>query len=111
MIACIAAALAGGAFSASPIAADGRLYFANEDGQVYVVRAGNEYVQIAVNEMAEPITATPAIADGLMVVRTVRAVSESGRGKRTTRIRGQAPRTPNSKFRVWGSRCLTPNFS
>jgi outer membrane protein assembly factor BamB len=64
----------GGAFSASPIAADGRLYFANEDGQVYVVRAGKEYVQIAVNEMAEPITATPAIADGLMVVRTVRAV-------------------------------------
>ena len=64
----------GGAFSASPIAADGRLYFANEDGQVYVVRAGKEYVQIAVNEMAEPITATPAIADGLMVVRTARAV-------------------------------------
>jgi outer membrane protein assembly factor BamB len=65
---------AGGAFSASPIAADGRLYFANEDGQVYVVRAGKEYVQIAMNEMAEPITATPAIADGLMVVRTVKAV-------------------------------------
>jgi outer membrane protein assembly factor BamB len=64
----------GGAFSASPIAADGRLYFSNEDGQVYVVRAGKDYVQIAVNEMSEPITATPAIADGLTVVRTVRAV-------------------------------------
>jgi outer membrane protein assembly factor BamB len=65
---------AGGAFSASPIAADGRLYFANEDGQVYVVRAGKEYVQIAINEMGEPITATPAISDGLMVVRTVKGV-------------------------------------
>ena len=64
----------GGAFSASPIAADGRVYFANEDGQVYVARAGKEYVQIAVNEMPEPITATPAISDGLTVVRTVRAV-------------------------------------
>ena len=64
----------GGAFSASPIAADGRLYFANEDGQVYVARAGKEYVQIAVNEMAEPITATPAMSNGLTVVRTVRAV-------------------------------------
>jgi len=41
---------------------------------MYVVRAGKGYVQIAVNEMAEPITATPAIADGIMVVRTVRAV-------------------------------------
>jgi len=64
----------GGAFSASPIAADGRLYFANEDGQVFVVRSGKEYVQIAVNEMQEPITATPAVSDGLMVVRTVRAL-------------------------------------
>lgn len=64
----------GGAFSASPIAADGRLYIGNEDGQVYVVRAGKEYVQIAINEMGEPITATPAVSDGLMVVRTVRAV-------------------------------------
>ena len=41
---------------------------------MYVVRAGKGYVQIAVNEMAEPITATPSIADGIMVVRTVRAV-------------------------------------
>ena len=64
----------GGAFSASPIAADGRVYFANEDGQVYVVRAGKDYVQIAVNEMGEPITATPAIVDGLMVLRTTKAV-------------------------------------
>ena len=64
----------GGAFSASPIAADGRIYFANEDGQVYVVRAGKEYVQIAVNEMGEPVTATPAIVDGLTVVRTTKAV-------------------------------------
>ena len=39
-----------------------------------MVRAGKEYVQIAVNEMGEPITATPAIVDGLMVVRTTRAV-------------------------------------
>ena len=64
----------GGAYSASPIAADGRIYFANEDGQVYVVRAGKDYVQIVVNEMAEPITATPAVSDGLMVIRTTKAV-------------------------------------
>ncbi|HZI50317.1 MAG TPA: PQQ-binding-like beta-propeller repeat protein [Terriglobia bacterium] len=64
----------GGAFSASPIAADGRLYFANEDGDVFVVRAGNEYVQIAVNKMGEPVTATPAISNGLLVVRTTKAI-------------------------------------
>jgi len=69
----------GNAFSASPVAADGRLYFANDDGEVYVVRAGKEYVQIAVNGMPEPITATPAISDGLMVVRTARVVYGIGR--------------------------------
>lgn len=64
----------GGAFSASPVAADGRLYFANEDGDIFVVRAGKEYVQIAVNKMGEPVTATPAISNGLLVVRTTKAV-------------------------------------
>jgi outer membrane protein assembly factor BamB len=71
----------GGAFSASPIAADGRLYFANEDGQVFVARAGREYVEIKRNDMQEPITATPALSDGLLVVRTIRAVYGIGEGK------------------------------
>ena len=64
----------GGAFSASPIAADGRLYFSNEDGDVFVVRAGKDYVQIAVNKMGEPITATPALSNGVLVVRTTKAL-------------------------------------
>jgi outer membrane protein assembly factor BamB len=64
----------GGAFSASPIAADGRLYFSNEDGDVFVVRAGKDYVQIAVNKMGEPITATPAVSNGVLMVRTTKAM-------------------------------------
>jgi outer membrane protein assembly factor BamB len=64
----------GGAFSASPIAADGRLYFSNEDGDVFVVRAGKDYVQIAVNKMGEPITATPAVSNGVLAVRTTKAI-------------------------------------
>ena len=63
-----------GAFSASPIAADGRLYFSNEDGDVVVVRAGKDYVQIAVNKMGEPVTATPAVSNGVLVVRTTKAM-------------------------------------
>jgi outer membrane protein assembly factor BamB len=65
---------AGGAFSASPVAADGRIYYANEDGQVFVTRAGREYLEIVRNDMTEPVTATPAISNGLLVIRTVRAV-------------------------------------
>ena len=61
----------GGSFAASPVAADGRLYFANEDGDVYVARAGRAYEEIAKNEMKEVIMSTPAISDGVMVVRTL----------------------------------------
>jgi len=61
----------GGSFSASPVAADGRLYFANEDGDVFVARAGRTYQELAKNEMKEIIMATPAIAGGLVIVRTL----------------------------------------
>ena len=62
---------AGGTFSASPVAADGRLFFASEDGEVYVVNAGPDLKQIAKNEMKEIIMATPALVDGLIIVRTL----------------------------------------
>jgi outer membrane protein assembly factor BamB len=62
---------AGGAFSASPVAADGRLYFANEDGEVHVVSADARLEPIAKNDMKEVIMATPAISGGLIVVRTL----------------------------------------
>jgi outer membrane protein assembly factor BamB len=61
----------GGSFSASPVAADGKLYFANEDGDVIVARAGRKYEEIAKNSMKEVIMSTPAISDGLIVVRTL----------------------------------------
>jgi outer membrane protein assembly factor BamB len=59
------------AFTASPIAADGRLYFPSEDGEVYVVKAGPEYEVLAINKMDEVIMATPAISDGMIFVRTL----------------------------------------
>jgi outer membrane protein assembly factor BamB len=61
----------GGAFSASPVAADGRLYIASEDGEVYVLSATPDLKPIARNDMKEVIMATPAISDGLIVVRTM----------------------------------------
>jgi outer membrane protein assembly factor BamB len=61
----------GGAFSASPVAADGRLYFANEDGDVVVAKAGAEYVELGKYSLGEVIMATPAISDGVIVVRTL----------------------------------------
>ena len=61
----------GGAFSASPVGADGRLYIASEDGEVYVISATPDLKQIAKNDMKEVIMATPAISDGLIVLRTI----------------------------------------
>jgi outer membrane protein assembly factor BamB len=60
----------GGSFSASPVAADGRLYLSSEDGDIFVVQAGRDYAPLARHAMGEVIMATPAIADGLIVVRT-----------------------------------------
>jgi outer membrane protein assembly factor BamB len=64
----------GGAFSASPVAADGRLYIASEDGDVFVVAAGAPEQLIARNPVGEVVMATPAISNGLVVIRTLGGV-------------------------------------
>ena len=54
-------ALISGASSASPIAADGKLYIASEDGKIFVVTGGTGLTPIATNDMNEVVMATPAI--------------------------------------------------
>lgn len=56
-------------FSASPVAGRGHLYFSSEDGEVFVVRAGATYELVSVNRMGEALMATPAISDGIMIIR------------------------------------------
>ena len=57
-------------FSASPVAAAGRIYLASEDGDVFVVRAGRKFELLATNPMGEVLMATPAISGNLLIVRT-----------------------------------------
>jgi outer membrane protein assembly factor BamB len=69
------------AHSASPVYADGKLYFASEDGDVFVVRAGPKFELLATNPMGEVLMATPAIADGTIFIRgehDVFAIKETG---------------------------------
>jgi outer membrane protein assembly factor BamB len=69
----------GGAFSASPIAADGKIYLSSEDGEIFVVKAGAKYELLATNQMGEVLMATPAISDGMIFVRgqhTVFAIAD-----------------------------------
>ncbi|HSF39634.1 MAG TPA: PQQ-binding-like beta-propeller repeat protein [Thermoanaerobaculia bacterium] len=61
-----------GEFLSSPVAAGGKLYLTAVDGDVHVVRAGPRYEQLAVSSLDEISYATPAISDGLLIVRTRR---------------------------------------
>ena len=64
----------GGAYAASPIAADGRLYFTTEEGETFVVEAGPEYRLLAKNRVEGVVLSTPAASDGLLVIRTLERV-------------------------------------
>jgi len=59
----------GSGFSASPVAADGKLYLSGEDGDVIVVKAGPEFELLTRNPMGQPLMATPAISGDMMFVR------------------------------------------
>ena len=63
-----------GGFSASPIAAAGRVYLASEDGDVFVVAAGERFELLSRNPMGAPVFATPAVAGTTLIVRTASAV-------------------------------------
>jgi outer membrane protein assembly factor BamB len=59
----------GSGFSASPVAADGKIYLSNEDGEMLVVEAGPVFKLIGTNSMGEMLMATPALSEGVMYVR------------------------------------------
>jgi outer membrane protein assembly factor BamB len=59
----------GSGFSASPVAADERIYLSSEDGDIFVVRSGERFELLAKNSMGEPLMATPALSGGTMFVR------------------------------------------
>ena len=61
----------GGAFTASPVASNGKIYLSSEDGDVFVVKAGPKYELLATNPVGEVMMATPAISDGLVIVRGI----------------------------------------
>jgi outer membrane protein assembly factor BamB len=68
----------GGSFSASPVAADGKLYLASEDGDMFVVKAGPKFELLAKNPMGQVIMATPAISNGVIIVRGLKDVFAVG---------------------------------
>jgi outer membrane protein assembly factor BamB len=69
----------GSGYSASPIAADGRIYLSSEDGEMLVVSAGREFRHLATNSLGELLMATPALSEGVMYVRAAESLFAIGR--------------------------------
>jgi len=69
----------GSGFSASPVAANGRIYLSSEDGDVFVIRAGAKFELLAKNPMGEPLMASPALAGDTLFVRGEKHLFAIGR--------------------------------
>jgi outer membrane protein assembly factor BamB len=70
-----------GAFYGSPVCVDGRLYCLSRSGEVVVLAAADSFSVLARVPLGEPSFATPAIADGVMYLRTSAQLFSLG-GKR-----------------------------
>ena len=61
---------AAGKYYASPVAADGKVFFVSSAGAVTIMKAGPDKEVLSVNRLDDECYATPAIADGRLFVRT-----------------------------------------
>lgn len=59
-----------GNYSASPVLAEGRIYFLNETGTTTVIRAGATFETLATNALDDPTLASPAVVDGAIILRS-----------------------------------------
>jgi outer membrane protein assembly factor BamB len=86
-----------GSYTASPVAADGRLYFFSEQGEGRVIKAGPEFDLLAVNPVDDYVMATPAISNGSLFVRSQHFLISLGKtsaakGKASTSAKHQTAR-------------------
>jgi hypothetical protein len=58
-----------GSHHASPVSANGLVYFVNDDGVANVVKAGPKFERVARNELGERVYASPAISGGQIFLR------------------------------------------
>ncbi len=59
-----------GGYSASPVAADGKVFLVSEEGKVAVLKSGRDWDVLAVNDLGEGAYATPALSAGRIYLRT-----------------------------------------
>ena len=59
-----------GEYYASPVAADGKVFLANGEGKVTVLKAAAQWEVLKVNDLREEVRATPALSQGRVYIRT-----------------------------------------
>jgi outer membrane protein assembly factor BamB len=69
-----------GVFFASPVAADGKIYFLSQTGETIVVKAGRAPAILARNDLGERFVASPAISRGQLFLRSDARLFAIGRG-------------------------------
>ena len=63
-----------GEYSASPLAADGKIYYLGENGTCTVIKASREYEELAANKLDDGFMASPAVTGKALILRTRSAV-------------------------------------
>jgi outer membrane protein assembly factor BamB len=66
-------------FSASPVGVDGKVFFTNDDGETFVVRAGPKFELLRVNPLNAKVLASPALVGGRWYFRTERHLLAIGK--------------------------------
>jgi outer membrane protein assembly factor BamB len=57
-------------FSGSPVVVDDKVFFTNDEGETFVLRAGPKFELLHVNNIGEETLASPALVDGRWFIRT-----------------------------------------
>jgi len=63
-----------GEYFSSPLVLGGKLYCLSRSGTLVVLATGKEYQLLGQYDFGEPTHATPAVADGLLLIRTLRTL-------------------------------------
>jgi outer membrane protein assembly factor BamB len=81
----------GGNFSATPLAANGRIYFVGDSGETTIIEAGAEFKVLAKNPLGEKVQASPAASEGRLFIRTEKnlfCIANAGASAQTTPTTG-----------------------
>jgi outer membrane protein assembly factor BamB len=82
----------GSGFSGSPVAADGKIYLPSEDGDIFVVKAGPQFELLGKGTIGQPLMATPALSDGMLLIRGEKDLFAIGRS--SDKVAGNSSANP-----------------